>query len=41
MAHYSRRHNGKLVDSRDFQRAFEEATKQDLQPVFSEEVYGR
>ena len=41
MAHYSRRFNGKLVDSRDFQRAFEEAAKQDLQPAFNEVVYGR
>ena len=41
MARYSKQHAGKLVDSNDFKRAFEDVTGLDLGPTFSEEVYGR
>lgn len=37
---YTRRYRGALVDSRDFQRAFEAATQTDLADLFREEVYG-
>src|SRR5262249_38619565 len=40
MAHYSQQYAWKLVDSRDFQRAFEEATRLDLSATFRTEVYG-
>lgn len=41
MALYSRRNRGKLVDSHSFQRAFEEATKLDLDRLFRKEVFGK
>jgi len=41
MARYSKQHAGKLVDSRAFQRAFEDVTGVDLAPTFNKEVYGR
>jgi aminopeptidase N len=41
LAHYIKRHAGKLVDSHDFQRALEEVTKQNFADMFNKEVYGR
>jgi aminopeptidase N len=40
MALYTKRHAGALVDSSEFQRAFEEAAGVDLNPLFSRDVYG-
>ena len=40
MGLYTRRHAGTLVDSRDFQRAFEQAAGRDLSALFNPAVYG-
>lgn len=37
---YTRRHAGGVVTSRDFQRAFEEASDRDLSAIFNRWVYG-
>jgi hypothetical protein len=40
MARYSRRNQGRLVDSSGFERAFEETSNTDLRPLFQKDVYG-
>ena len=40
MARYSQRNEGRLVDSSDLQRAFEETNTIDLRPLFERRVYG-
>jgi len=39
LASYTRKHAGKLVDSRDFQRAMESAAGRSLTALFEEGVY--
>jgi aminopeptidase N len=41
LAIYTRRHAGQLVDSADFQRDFQEATRRDLSALFGQQVFGR
>lgn len=41
LRHFTRRHAGGTVTSRDFQRAMEQASGRDLAPNFAEWVYGR
>jgi aminopeptidase N len=40
MARYSQQNEGKLVDSADFQRAFQETSNVDLKSLFRRRVYG-